>query len=111
MEQLTMEFLELIKNRFIIVGISSDKRNQAVAFNGTNMKFLFAMCMRFGSQILYLLIEADSFEEYVNLCFPVSGQIMAMLFFIYAILETPKIYAFLNNFGNTIEKSNYLQTL
>lgn len=100
-----MKVLELLQNSFTIVGIKRYHPSKKSPLNVTNSIFLFALCLRFCSSALYLLIEADSFEEYINSGLLVSADFIGILIFASAVYETPNLYQFFDSLGHTIQTS------
>lgn len=100
-----MFILEIMKKTLANTGI---KPPQESVFNMINMLFLCALCMSFGSSLLFLCIEANTFEEYANSGFTVSSQTVSIIDFIYIVLRTTTIFRFFENLEDTIQKSkNY----
>lgn len=99
-----MKVFELIRESFTNVGIRSDQINQRSVFNVKNTIFLFILWMSFISSLLYLLIEADNFEEYVNTFFICSGSGVVIILYANMIWQTSKIHEFSKSIEDAIKK-------
>lgn len=102
-----MEVLGLIKKSFADVGIVSNRNSRKSAFNAKSLCCLFWLLMNCSSCFLYVLIEANKFENYVSSCFIASAYSVTTILYYNMIWKTSKIHEFSKNAKDTIEKSKY----
>lgn len=100
-----MKVLVLIRKSFTNVGIKPVCTSQKSRFNETNSAFLFALFLRFCSTSLFFLIEADTFELYINSGLLVAADFISIMIFLNMIRESPNLYQFFDSLEVTIHES------
>lgn len=99
-----MKLFQSIKSSFALMGINSYQAKQLHPFNTRNTISILLHFMSMISTILYLLRVADSFDEYTNAAFSISGVTVAGLGAVNVILTMADWFEVMNNFETIINK-------
>lgn len=100
-----MKSFELVRRYFSVLGISSLQRNQKSPFNTKNVFVLFQFILGELSSCLFILLEAQTFEEYANAFGMVLTLTIASFDFFICIWKSQQLFKFMKNFERMIEKS------
>lgn len=105
-----MKAFDITRKRLAFVGIESYQLAQKYPFNIRNVAFISTIFMEFISSCLYIFLEADNLEEYVNSSFIVSSLVTCISLFGQFIWNTLELYTFFDDIEKIIAVSKY-QTL
>lgn len=100
----TMKLFQSIRNSFALMGINSYQSNQLHPFNKRNVLSILLHFTSVTLTILYLLKVANTFEEYTNAAFSISGVTIAALGAVNVILTMDEWFKVMNNFENIVNK-------
>lgn len=99
-----MKLFQSIQNSFAHMGINSDQSIQSHSFNIKNVISILLHITSVISTILYLLKVADSFGDYTNAAFSISGVTVSGLGAVNVIWTMKKWFNVMNDFEKIINK-------
>lgn len=99
-----MEFLQEVQKNFVILGIRADQAR-------INRKSLVASLL-YGlgttSSVVFLIREADTFEEYTNNLYVTSAFAVGFTYYTIMVYKMEKIFKLIKDLKEKIEESKYI---
>lgn len=102
-----MKILESIQEILSKLGITSTQSDQKYPFNVRNMMCLFCFILMSISAFTFLIIEAGSVKEYLNILNTSLTSIIMGIEFILHLWKRRKLFEFIVNFEDLIQGSAY----
>lgn len=104
-----MKLFQTIQNKFAILGISSHQSTQEQPFNQRIiLVYLIYGCSCILSNV-YLFRKAQTVEEYTNCIYIATATTMLTLFFSIVVYKMPKLFKYIENVENIVERGEKLQ--
>lgn len=98
-----MEVIKTIQKRFAIIGIISNQSSRLYPLNATNFTVFCLLVTNLTINLVYCLIEANGFQEYINSAFTCSTLLVGVMAFVTLIGEMAKVFEFFGALERTIQ--------
>lgn len=97
-----MKLFQLIQKNFSVLGITSNQTKYS------RIKLVMTLII-YGlittSSILFLVFEADTFDEFTNNIYITSGCVMMCIIFVIMAFKQGKLFELIDSFDKFIDKS------
>lgn len=102
-----MKIFQTIQKKFALVGISKAPAAQSESFNWRLLMSFISLYSEFITILLYIMLEAETFAEYIQLAFLLSLTVQITFDLSIIIIKTKKMFELIDHFESIINTSKH----